>query len=118
MQVLSSWKEISIYMGRSVRTLQRWEEHFGLPVRRPGGLDRGSVYALQEDIDRWLSKRGRGSASFRPELRERCEATAARVQKNAAIVSAHAERLLRNAEITCRVLQQATARRRKDQPTS
>jgi phage terminase Nu1 subunit (DNA packaging protein) len=53
--VLNSWKEISQYMGRSVRTLQRWER-FGLPVHRPSGKDRSSVYALPHELNRWLEK--------------------------------------------------------------
>ena len=35
--VLSSWKDIAKYMGKGVRTVQRWERHLGLPVRRPNG---------------------------------------------------------------------------------
>ena len=36
--VLSSWKDIARYMGKGVRTVQRWERHLGLPVRRPNGV--------------------------------------------------------------------------------
>jgi len=32
--ILESWKEISDYLNRSVKTCQRWEEEFGLPVHR------------------------------------------------------------------------------------
>src|SRR5579872_3757699 len=52
--VLNSWKEIAQYMGLGVRTVQRYEAELGLPVRRPGGKDRGSVMALSGEIDRWL----------------------------------------------------------------
>lgn len=51
--VLTSWKEIASYVNRSVRTVQRWEEAFGFPVRRLHG-DEGSVYALKEEVDTWL----------------------------------------------------------------
>ena len=34
--LLNSWKEIAAYMGRGVRTLQRWERDLALPVRRLG----------------------------------------------------------------------------------
>jgi hypothetical protein len=51
--VLNSWKEISQYMGRSVRTLQRWEQ-FGLPVHRPSGRDKSSVYAIPSELRKWL----------------------------------------------------------------
>ena len=55
--LLNSWKEISDYLGRGVRTVQRWEHDFGLPVRRPGGKMRGSVIALRADLDSWLGHR-------------------------------------------------------------
>jgi hypothetical protein len=31
---LDSWKEIAAYLGRSIRTVQRWEREEGLPVHR------------------------------------------------------------------------------------
>ena len=33
-EVLQSWKEISAYLGRDIRTCCRWEENLGLPVHR------------------------------------------------------------------------------------
>jgi phage terminase Nu1 subunit (DNA packaging protein) len=67
-ELLNSWKEISSYVGRGVRTVQRWERDFGLPVRRPGGHIRGAVIALRSDIDQWLSTRAAREAvsSVRP----------------------------------------------------
>lgn len=53
-EVLNSWKEIAAYMGRGVRTVQRWEQELGLPVRRPRGKERSAVIALKPDLDRWL----------------------------------------------------------------
>ena len=55
--VLNSWKEISQYLGRGVRTVQRWERDFALPVRRPAGHVKSSVIALRSDIDQWLASR-------------------------------------------------------------
>lgn len=52
---LSSWKEIANYMGRGVRTVQRYEVQFGLPVRRPAGKSRGSVVATRAEIDAWVA---------------------------------------------------------------
>jgi len=52
--LLTSWKEISAYMGRSVRTVQRWEK-LGLPVRRLSSSSKASVLANTRDIDTWLS---------------------------------------------------------------
>jgi len=51
---LNSWKEISEYLDRNVRTLERWEKERGLPIRRvPGGRGR-SVFAYTGELDRWL----------------------------------------------------------------
>ena len=52
--VLQSWKEIASYLGRGVRTVQRYEIEFGLPVRRLNAKGKSSVMALKEDIDLWL----------------------------------------------------------------
>ena len=48
---LTSWKEIADYLGKGVRTVQRWEEGYGLPVER---LDRGRVRVSRAKLDRWL----------------------------------------------------------------
>lgn len=39
--VLNSWKEVATYLGRGIRTVQRWERELGLPIRRPRGKPRG-----------------------------------------------------------------------------
>jgi hypothetical protein len=54
-EVLNSWKEVAVYLGRGVRTVQRWEMELGLPVRRPHGRSRSAVIALKPEIDRWLA---------------------------------------------------------------
>jgi hypothetical protein len=51
--LLNTWKEIASYLGRGVRTAQRWERH-GLPVRRVAPGPRASVIADSRDIDAWL----------------------------------------------------------------
>jgi len=50
---LDSWKEIAAHLKRSITTVQRWEHHEGLPVRRHLHDKRGSVYALRSEIDAW-----------------------------------------------------------------
>jgi hypothetical protein len=50
----TSWKEIAAYLGKGVRTVQRWETQLGLPVRRPQKHNKGFVLALPEEIDEWL----------------------------------------------------------------
>ena len=57
--ILSGWKEIARYLGRGVRTVQRWEQ-LGLPVRRPNSRLRSSVLVNTEQIDTWLSQCGNG----------------------------------------------------------
>jgi hypothetical protein len=54
-QYLTSWKEIAAYMRCGVRTVQRYEREFGLPVRRPTGKLRGSVMATRAEIDAWVA---------------------------------------------------------------
>ena len=58
---LSSWKEIANYMGKGVRTVQRYEAEFALPVRRPAGKSRAAVVATRAEIDAWVD-----SSPFRP----------------------------------------------------
>jgi hypothetical protein len=55
--VLTSWKEIARYMGKGVRTVQRWEQDFGLPVRRPQGSTKKAVLARPCDLDAWIALR-------------------------------------------------------------
>jgi hypothetical protein len=56
-KVLGSWKEIAAYLGKGVRTVQRWENDLGLPVRRPNGAAKGVVYASPDELERWLAHR-------------------------------------------------------------
>jgi hypothetical protein len=58
--VLNSWKEIASYLGRGVRTVQRYERDLNLPVRRPRGTPRSAVVALPEDLDAWLRNAPKG----------------------------------------------------------
>jgi hypothetical protein len=54
--VLNSWKEIAGYLGRGVRTVQRWEAAMQLPVHRPKGKHRSAVLALREELDMWVRR--------------------------------------------------------------
>lgn len=69
-ELLTSWKEIACYLGKGVRTVQRWEQQFGLPVRRPNEKAKGIVHATREDLDAWLqmqwSQRPKEFASHTP----------------------------------------------------
>lgn len=54
---LDSWKEIAAYLGRSQKTVQRWEETQELPVHRLLHEKRGSVYAYTRELDAWREGR-------------------------------------------------------------
>lgn len=53
-RILNGWKEIAVYLGRGVRTVQRWEPQAGLPVHRPHARNRSAVVAFAEELDSWL----------------------------------------------------------------
>lgn len=56
--LLTCWKDIARYMGKGVRTVQRWEQKLDLPVRRPrGNAYKSSVVARTPDLDIWLASR-------------------------------------------------------------
>ena len=52
--VLHTWKELATYLAIGVRTAQRLEHDFGLPVHRPKGMDRSAVLAFPSELDNWL----------------------------------------------------------------
>jgi hypothetical protein len=54
---LNSWKEIAAFLGRTVRTVQRWEKDAGLPLRRGGPGQRGAVCASKHEIGEWWERR-------------------------------------------------------------
>ena len=53
---LDSWKEIASHLGRTVRTVQRWERDEGLPVHRHAHQKLSSVYAFSDELDRWWAQ--------------------------------------------------------------
>jgi hypothetical protein len=54
-RVFSGWKDIANYLGKGVRTVQRYERFMGLPVRRPAGKPRASVVATRVELDAWVA---------------------------------------------------------------
>ena len=54
---LDSWKEIASYLGRSEKTVRRWEETEGLPVHRLHHEKRASVYAYTGELEEWRETR-------------------------------------------------------------
>ncbi len=66
---LESWKEIAAYLQRDARTVRRWEQAEGLPVRRHQHRARSSVYAYPSELDAWRAGRavpGAGRRTDRP----------------------------------------------------
>jgi len=55
--LLTSWKEVAAYLGKGVRTVQRWETRLGMPVRRPDNSKSGIIQVSREELDRWLESR-------------------------------------------------------------
>ncbi|MBZ5641903.1 MAG: helix-turn-helix domain-containing protein, partial [Acidobacteriia bacterium] len=53
---LDSWKEIADYLGRQVRTVQRWEKSEGMPIDRHFHGKAGTVKAYKSEIDAWLQQ--------------------------------------------------------------
>ena len=56
-EILDSWKEISQYLSRTVRTCQRWEVELGLPIHRLDGSPKASVFAYKHELDQWLDEK-------------------------------------------------------------
>src|SRR6516165_11511423 len=54
---LESWGEIATYLRRDIRTVQRWERFYSLPVRRLVIGKQGQVYAYRSELDAWVRKR-------------------------------------------------------------
>ena len=53
---LESWKKIAAYLRRDVRTVQRWEQTYGLPVHRHQRAQRAIPYAYAKELDAWWTR--------------------------------------------------------------
>ena len=56
-RVLESWKEISDYVRRSIKTCQRWEIELELPIHRLDGTPKARVFAFADELDTWLAEK-------------------------------------------------------------
>jgi len=54
LEFFSGWKAIANYLGRGVRTVQRYEREVRLPIHRPKGKSAGSVIATKAELDDWV----------------------------------------------------------------
>ena len=52
---LVGWKQIANYLGKGVRTVQRYERALGLPVHRPAGKSAAAVFANKRELDHWIT---------------------------------------------------------------
>lgn len=55
LEIFSGWKEIANYLGKGVRTVQRYERELGLPIHRPSGKSAGAVIATKAELDGWVN---------------------------------------------------------------
>ncbi len=55
---IDGWKAIAAYFGRDRTTVMRWARERELPIRRVPGGGSSSVYAMSDDLDRWLASHG------------------------------------------------------------
>ena len=54
---LLGWKAIASYLGRDIRTVQRWELQEQLPIHRLEHQRQGSAYAYKAELDEWQKRR-------------------------------------------------------------
>ncbi len=79
-EVLSSWKDVAAHLGKSVRTVQRWEAELGLPIHRPNKRQQRIILAYPEELRQWV---GAKLASARPNggnSHQRLEANTSRLK--------------------------------------
>lgn len=51
---LTGWKEIAAFLGKGVRTAQRWEKEYGLPVSRIGREGGEIIFTSRRKLTAWL----------------------------------------------------------------
>jgi tetratricopeptide (TPR) repeat protein len=56
-ELLESWKEISAYLNRNIRTCQYWEKQHALPIHRLEESSKARVFAYKQELDRWLEEK-------------------------------------------------------------
>jgi hypothetical protein len=113
---LSSWKEVAAYLGKGVRTVQRWEQQFGLPIRRPSEKSH-IIFAIPAEIDAWLKSHQQAPSYGREEpvatakkrrieqqeLLTRLRTSYSRLEKNEQALGKHLSRLIATFQDTSRL---------------
>ncbi|HEX6502903.1 MAG TPA: hypothetical protein VF011_06610 [Terriglobales bacterium] len=64
--MLTGWKEIGNFVGRGVRTVQRWQAELELPVHRVRNSPRSPVFAFKSELDWWMRARAMNNPSTHP----------------------------------------------------
>jgi hypothetical protein len=59
---LNGWKEIATFLNKGVRTAQRWEREYGLPIKRLGREGGEVIFASRLQIAAWLETEARRRA--------------------------------------------------------
>jgi len=79
---LTSWKEIAEYLGKSIRTVQRWEHEFGLPVCRPErDASKATVLIEKAALDRWIR------STFNPDETSRTQLNWALLERSKQLIA-------------------------------
>ena len=61
--LLRSWKEIAHFLDTCVRTAQRWERLYGLPVRRIEEKNGAVVFATKAELTAWIKSKSKAKKS-------------------------------------------------------
>lgn len=71
-EILDSWKAISDYLGRGIKTCYRWEKELGLPIHRINQDSPSSrVFAYKSEINDWLKERANHIELRKPFLKRK-----------------------------------------------
>jgi len=95
---LDSWKEIASHLKRTVRTVQRWEKHEGLPVHRHLHRRANSVYAHRSELDDWWNREA-DAINVEP-LQVPSEGSPRAVTSSPILTATHSEGECRDADLT------------------
>ena len=92
--ILGSWKEIAQYLGKGVRTVQRWEHELKLPVHRPSGGRKGVVIAFPQELENWARQQvTSGNPDIRVQELKRMHASSAMLIERTALLRKNLEKV-------------------------
>ena len=127
---LSSWKEVAAYLGKGVRTVQRWEQQFGLPIRRPNEKSH-IIFAIPAEIDAWLKSHqastydreqqplatAKKRRMEQQELLTRLRTSYSRLEKNEQALGKHLSRLIATFQDASRLARLSATKRQQNGKT-